>query len=104
MMKKQHGPAEARREIPVTDCPSCLGRGLIKGVFHQLECIGCHATGLVHAETHEAIPLEDLVVLLGSMLRKARNVVTGPAVPPGAESQYNENNRRGAGGTNYTGD
>ncbi|PPA05857.1 hypothetical protein C4E44_01625 [Pseudomonas sp. MWU12-2312b] len=100
----EHGPAKAGREIPVADCPSCGGRGLIRGVFHQLECIGCHATGMVHAETLEAIPLEVLVVLLGTMLRKARNVVTGPSVPAGAEAHYNENNRRGAGGSNFTGD
>lgn len=100
----EHGPAKARRKIPLADCPSCAGRGLIRGVFHQIECIGCHATGLVNAETLEAIPLQDLVVLLGTMLRKARNVVTGPSAPVGAEAQYNQNNRRGAGGSNYTGD
>lgn len=100
----EHGPAKTRRQIPVADCPSCAGRGLIKGVFHQLDCIGCHASGLVHAETLEAIPLEDLVVLLSTMLRKERNVVTGPSGSAGAEAQYNQNNRRGAGGSNFTGD
>ncbi len=104
MMKKSSGPARSPRVIPIADCPSCAGRGLIRGVFHQVGCIGCHATGLVHADTLEAIPLEDLVVLLGNMLRKARNIVADPPVPVGAEAQYSQNNRRGAGGTNYTGD
>ena len=104
MMKKSSGPAKARREIPVADCPSCAGRGLIRGVFHQLECIGCHATGLVHAETLEAIPLQDLVVLLGAMLRKARNVVAGHNPARCIIDEYQTPNRRGPGGSSYKGD
>ena len=58
MDKKTHGPAFVRRRISLTDCPSCAGRGLVKGVFHQLDCIGCHASGLVHAETLEPLPVD----------------------------------------------
>ena len=41
MTKKSSGPAFVRCQIPMTECPSCCGAGLIQGVFHQLECIGC---------------------------------------------------------------
>lgn len=65
MMKKQHGPAFGRCLIPMTECPSCQGAGSIRGVFHQLECIGCHSSGFVNAETLEPMPTQDLVFSLG---------------------------------------
>jgi len=107
MMKKSSGPAFVRCLIPMTECPSCHGAGLIRGVFHQLECIGCHSSGFVHAETLEPLLMQDLVIQLGLKLRSVRAVVKslerGP-IHQGETAQYNQNNRRGAGGTNFTGD
>ncbi len=104
MMKKQHGPAFVRCLIPMTECPSCNGAGLIQGVFHQLECIGCHSSGFVHAETLEPLAMQDLVIQLGLEIRRARNRPSDTPVVGGAQDQYERNNRRGAGGSNYTGD
>lgn len=104
MMKKQHGPAFVRCLIPITECPSCHGAGLIQGVFHQIECIGCHSSGFVHAETLEPLMMQDLVVQLGLMVRRSRNQLSSSPAIGGAQEQYEQNNRRGAGGTNYTGD
>lgn len=107
MMKKQHGPALVRRLIPMTECPSCAGAGLIRGVFHQMDCIGCHGAGLVHAETLDAIPVEELVVQLGLKLRSALIEVEawkrGP-IRRGEAAQYQEQNRKGPGGSSYKGD
>lgn len=103
-MKKIHGPAFVRCLIPLADCPSCAGKGVIQGVFHQLDCIGCHASGLVHAETLEPLPLEVLVVQLGMLLRRERFMTKVKAGATGIVAQYQQNNRRGAGGSNFTGD
>lgn len=104
MDKKQHGPAFVRRQIPLTDCPSCAGKGLVKGVFHQLDCIGCHASGLVHAETLEPLPVDDLVVQLGMLIRQERHVSSMPVKVDGVVAQYQDVNRRGPGGSSYKGD
>lgn len=104
MMKKSSGPAFVRCLIPMTECPSCHGAGLIQGVFHQLECIGCHSSGFVHAVTLEPLRMDDLVVQLGMMVRRSRNHLSSAPAIGGAHEQYEQNNRRGAGGSNFTGD
>lgn len=104
MMKKQHGPALVRRLIPMTECPACAGKGLIAGLLHELDCTGCHSSGFVHAQTLEPLNMDDLVVQLGRVVRQARGRLGRSPAIGGAQDQYNENNRRGAGGTNYTGD
>ena len=100
MMKKQHGPALVRSLIPMTECPSCAGKGLIMGLLHELDCIGCHSSGFVHAQTLEPLLIEDLVVQLG---RRVRHLTLSPAI--GSETRsYQENNRRGPGGSSFKGD
>lgn len=100
MMKKQHGPALVRNLIPMTECPSCAGKGLIKGLLHELDCIGCHSSGFVHAQTLEPLLIEDLVVQLG---RRVRHLTLSPAI--GSETcSYQESNRRGPGGSSFKGD
>ncbi|MDR9749863.1 hypothetical protein RG836_00250 [Pseudomonas sp. SZMC_28357] len=105
-MKKQHGPAFVRCLIPMADCPSCAGAGLVKGVFHQMDCIGCHGAGLVHAETLEAIPVDDLVVQLGMKVRNlAAQLKTLDCSTPSAEARhYQQDNTRGAGRSTFRGD
>lgn len=104
MDKKLHGPAFVRRQIPLTECPSCAGKGLVTGVFHQLDCIGCHASGLVHAETLEPLPMNDLVVQLGMLIRQERRIATLPVKVDPVVAQYQDLNRRGPGGLSYKGD
>jgi hypothetical protein len=48
-----------------------------------------------------------LVTQLSFKLQQAQREIAalkGPAIAVGAERQYEQNNRRGAGGTNFTGD
>lgn len=104
MDKRTHGPAFVRSQIPLTDCPSCAGKGLVKGVFHQLDCIGCHASGLVHAETLEPLPVDDLIVQLGMLIRHERHIAALPPAVDGVVAQYQDINRRGPGGSSFKGD
>lgn len=105
MMKKQHGPALVRSLIPLTDCPSCAGKGMIKGVFHDLDCIGCHSSGFVHAQTMEAVPMEDLVVQLGRLVRRERSRLMITVSPSRRiVDEYQTPNRRGPGGSSFKGD
>ncbi|MDS9879428.1 hypothetical protein RMI40_31820 [Pseudomonas protegens] len=105
-MKNSHGPAFKVDQIDLAQCSVCRGKAFVSGVFHQLPCLQCNASGWVTADTGDALPLEALVMQLSIRLQAAEHQIaqfkcSGPA---GAEAQYNENNRRGAGGTNYTGD
>ncbi|GFM89364.1 hypothetical protein PSCICO_47630 [Pseudomonas cichorii] len=105
-MKKQYGPALRKERVDLTQCPDCRGRAVVRGVFYELPCGRCNASGWISAPTGEALPLEELVTQLGLRVRELEqqaerqrpNTISGP------EAQYRTNNRRGAGGTNYTGD
>ncbi|MGY2263525.1 hypothetical protein [Pseudomonas sp. SDO5561_S422] len=106
-MKKQHGPAFKAQQITVAQCTTCRGRTVVRGVFHELPCPQCNASGWVSAETGDALPLDVLVTQLGLMLHRANTMLgfMGEMVSTSAESrQYNQNNRRGPGATNFTGD
>ncbi len=105
-MKKSHGPALKKPVIELARCPECRGRGLLKGVFYELSCGRCNASGWVAAATGEALALDELVTQLSMRLQAATRQIeqlrkawaTGPA------ATYQDGNRLGAGGTNYTGD
>ncbi|MCO7569389.1 hypothetical protein NJH78_05335 [Pseudomonas chlororaphis] len=105
-MKKSHGPAFRAALLDLAKCPACRGRAVINGVFYDLACVQCNASGWVTADTGEVLPLEVLVTQLSIRLQAAEHRIAqfNCSLPVGAEAQYNENNRRGAGGTNYTGD
>ena len=108
MDKKTHGPAFNASPMPLKWCAACKGKAVTKGIFHELPCTECHASGWVSAETGEALPVEVLVTHLGLMLNiyQQRIIAFGNRVnqQSGAQQQYEQNNRRGAGGSNYTGD
>lgn len=106
-MKKSHGPAFRAAMLDLAKCPACRGRAVISGVFHELACVQCNASGWVTVETGEALPLEVLVTQLSIRLQAADHQIEQlmrPTVMGGPAVQYDDNNRRGAGGTNYTGD
>ncbi|NMX70314.1 hypothetical protein HBO15_23430 [Pseudomonas sp. WS 5111] len=106
-MRKSHGPAFRAAQFDLAKCPACRGKAVITGVFHELACVQCNASGWVTAETGEALPLEVLVTQLSIRLQAAEQrleLLGRPAIAVGPEAQYNENNRRGPGATNYTGD
>lgn len=106
-MKKSHGPAFRAARIELTKCSACRGRAVVQGVFHDLPCDRCNASGWVSAEAGEALPLDVLVTQLNLRLQAAERQIEQlkRSVPMnGPAAQYTQNNRRGAGGTNYTGD
>ncbi|WP_433738979.1 hypothetical protein [Pseudomonas putida] len=73
-------------------------------MFHELDCIGCHSSGFVHAQTLEPLLIEDLVVQLGRMVRRVRQLGEQVPVAGGTVEQYQQSNSRGAGRSSYKGD
>lgn len=109
MTGKRHGPDLRKEFIPLITCKACQGMAVVKGVFHELDCTACNASGWVRMDNGESLELRDLVTQLGFNLRLACRQIEGNSlrVKPftmGPEGDYYQNNRRGAGGTNYTGD
>ncbi|MDU8618487.1 hypothetical protein RYB67_07940 [Pseudomonas syringae] len=106
-MKKSHGPAFRAARLDLAQCPACRGRAVIKGLFHEMACVQCNASGCVAAGTGEALPLEVLVTQLSMRLQAADQQIEQlkrPAQMTGPAAIYQQNNRRGAGGSNWTGD
>ena len=105
-MKKSHGPAFRKERIDLARCSACRGKAVIKGVFYEMACVQCAASGWVEALTGEALPLEELVTQLSMKLEAAERQINKLRNPraTGPEATYQGSNRLGAGGTNYTGD
>lgn len=105
-MRKSHGPAFRKELIELAQCPACRGKAVLKGVFHEMACGQCNASGWVAVDTAEALPVEELVTQLSLRLQVAQRQINELKQPraAGPEVMYQDNNRRGAGGTNYTGD
>lgn len=105
-MRKSHGPAFKKEVIELAECRACKGRAVIQGVFHQMACVQCNASGWVAAVTGEALPLEELVTQLSLRLQAAQRRINELKHPraTGPEAQYTGSNRRGGGGANFTGD
>jgi len=103
---KKHGPSFKKAVIELGECPLCRGRAVTQGLFHELPCDHCNASGFVAAATGEALPLEELVTQLSLNLQAAVRQIEQLRKPQasGPEAAYQGSNRRGAGGTNYTGD
>lgn len=106
MDKKTHGPSLNREIIPLKSCSACKGAAVIKGLFHQLDCLDCNASGWVRFDNGEALELQELVTQLGFNLRVACKQIEQRMTPPSFDvpDYYSQNNRRGAGASNYTGD
>jgi reverse gyrase len=105
-MKKSHGPTFKKAVIELAQCPLCRGRAVTKGLFHELPCAHCNASGWVAAGTGEALALAELVTQLSLKLQAAHRQIEQfkSQQASGPEATYQGSNRRGAGGTNYTGD
>ena len=105
-MNKSHGPAFRKQMKLLRECYDCRGNGLRLGMFHELECVTCNASGWVCAETGDALPLAEMVLQLNMKLRAMTRELDAALAAPssGAQQQYEQNNRRGAGGSNFTGD
>ena len=104
-MSRSHGPSFRRQLKFIVECNVCRGTGIYTGVFHQMTCENCHASGWVCGKTLKPLPLIDVVQVLNVRLRDALGeIAKARQVIGGAQQQYEQNNRRGAGGSNYTGD
>ncbi|MBA6044044.1 hypothetical protein [Pseudomonas lactis] len=104
-MKKSHGPAFRRELKFIVECTVCHGTGIYTGVFHQMTCDNCHASGWVCGRTLKTLPLIDVVQVLNARLREALGeIAKANRAIGGAHEQYEQNNRRGPGATNFTGD
>ncbi|MCK2124452.1 MULTISPECIES: hypothetical protein [Pseudomonas] len=105
-MKKSHGPAFKKAVIELSNCPLCRGRAVIKELFYEMPCGHCNGSGWVDAATGEALPLDELVIQLSLKLQAATRQIEQLKNPQasGPEATYQGSNRRGAGGTNHTGD
>lgn len=105
-MRKSHGPAFKKAVIELEECPLCRGRVVTKGLFHELPCDHCNASGWVVAATGEALALDELVTQLSMRLQAATRQIEQLKKPQvsGPGATYQGSNRRGAGGTNFTGD
>ena len=106
-MKKTLRPEFSRRPIPMSVCRECRGAATVIGLYGPRPCMTCRVSGWVSVDTGDALPLEDLVFQLSLKLQLAQQQIDAlTRVPPvsGAAAQYQINNRRGAGGANFTGD
>ncbi|MPS97491.1 MAG: hypothetical protein E2581_03120 [Pseudomonas sp.] len=106
MTGKSRGPAFKKAVIKLAQCPLCRGRAVTRGVFYELPCDHCNASGFVAAATGEALALDELVTQLSMALQVAHRQIEQLKNPQasGPEAGYQGSNQRGAGGTNYTGD
>ena len=106
-MKKSHGPALKRERIELKECATCRGTCVIKPMFYELDCLDCHASGWVRADNGQALELQELVTQLCIRLQITQRQIDEQMRVlgyPAEQRQYEQNNRRGAGGTNFTGD
>ncbi|UVL59844.1 hypothetical protein LOY54_17550 [Pseudomonas sp. B21-032] len=105
-MRNSHGPAFGKQAVELDQCPACHGKAVIRGVFHDLACVQCNASGWVATATGEALPVDELVTQLSLRLQAAQRQINELKQPRavGPEAIYQEGNRLGAGGINYTGD
>ena len=72
-MNKRAGPSFRQQIRPLKSCPTCKANGMIQGLFHQMPCHDCNATGLVDNETGEALAPEDMVIQLRLRLNRQRD-------------------------------
>ncbi|EJT83171.1 hypothetical protein [Pseudomonas asiatica] len=96
-----------RPRFDLVECSVCRGRAVVKGVFYELLCTDCNGSGWVIEGSRLVLPLEELVTQLSFKLQQAQRQIEGlkgPTKVVGPQQQYQESNRLGAGGTNYTGD
>ena len=106
-MQKRQGPGFNRERIELEPCSICKGRAVVAGVFYELVCTDCNGSGWVVQGTKLVLSADELVTQLSFKLQQAQREVLALRTPPapiGLQGQYEQPNRLGAGGTNYTGD
>ncbi|MBV7554245.1 hypothetical protein KW841_17995 [Pseudomonas sp. PDM28] len=106
-MKKPQGHGFCKAQIELEHCSTCKGKAVVQGVFYELVCSDCNGSGWVMAESQLVLSTDELVTQLSLRLQQAQREIEllqrGPSVS-GPAGYYQQNNRRGAGGSNFTGD
>lgn len=106
-MQKRQGPGFKRERIELEPCSICKGRAVVAGLFYELVCTNCNGSGWVVQGTKLVLSVDELVTQLSFKLQQKQREILALKAPPastGPQSQYEQPNRLGAGGTNYTGD
>ena len=106
-MQKGHGIGFKRRRIELEPCPACKGKAVVKGLFYELICTACNGSGWVIQGSRLVLSSDELVTQLSFKLQQALREIEKlhqGSSTCGQVDYYQMNNRRGAGGTNYTGD
>jgi hypothetical protein len=106
-MKKAHAQVFRKAQIELEQCLTCKGKAVVQGVFHELVCVDCNSSGWVMAGSRLMLSTDELVTQLSLRLQQAQREIEvlkrGPSFS-GPAAYYQQNNRRGTGGSNYTGD
>jgi len=103
-MLKPRRPELATSIQSLADCPACHGAGLEQGLFGKRVCGTCFGVGLLGADG-EPLLLEQALLQLRLRLTQAQGEVRQlRARLPAPEPTYYTDNRRGAGGSHFTGD
>lgn len=90
-------------------CEVCQGKGVIKGIFHRMECAGCNGGGLIDAATNQPLAYPDLVAEQRARLIRAEREIEQlrrrVPVSGGPAGDYaGRSNKHHRGGGNWTGD
>ena len=106
-MQKGQGLGFKRQRIELEPCPTCKGKAVVKGLFYELICTACNGSGWVIRGSRLVLSSDELVIQLSLKLQQAQRkieVLQKDSSISGPAEYYHMNNRRGAGGSNYTGD
>ncbi|QXH64233.1 hypothetical protein [Pseudomonas azerbaijanorientalis] len=106
-MQKGQGHGFKRQLIELEPCPTCKGKAVVKGLFYELICTACNGSGWVIWGSRLVLSSDELVTQLSFKLQQAQRdieLLQMASSTSGQAEYYETNNRRGAGGTNYTGD
>lgn len=99
--------------IPLARCEVCQGQGVIKGIFHVMDCAGCNGAGLIDRATNEALSAVQMVQQLRVRLNRSNRIIdrqqeqlvrAGLVPITGPAADYQSNNKKSAGGAHFTGD
>lgn len=98
---RKHGP-DLQKDVPaIQRCRQCRGEGFTKGVFFELDCAACDGAGWLGLDG-KPVQAAALIRALARRLDKAEQQLVDRAKASTWTAE--DNNRRGAGGSHYTGD
>ena len=106
-MQNVQVPGFKRERIELEPCSICKGKAVVRGLFYELICTDCNGSGWAVRGSKLVLSSDELVTQLSFKLQQAQREIlalNGSLTMAGQQSQYEQTNRLGPGGTNYTGD